>query len=198
MILGVLAQAAPAAEPRPVFRDSPHREAIPDPGPCDVVIDATTPLATLDPLLNDPSKRVFCVEPGDYRGAGMLLVWVSGTPTNRRFLRFQGPGEELRAFQRSAQAIFESIHVFGSWWVVQGLTFLPRESTTDRVLAVRGGDHNVLDGNLIDAAEQLKHGQQWRAGAGLQGRSRHLQHGAGQRGAQRQCQPPRRRLRGRS
>ena len=81
--------AARASEPVPVFADSPYLEPVPPHGACDVVVtpsNFTTTLAYL--YVNDPAQRVFCVEPGDYRARGQLLLSASGTPESPRFLRF--------------------------------------------------------------------------------------------------------------
>ena len=135
--------------------DSPRLEAIPDPGACDVVITQANAATTLGQL-NDASRRVFCVDPGDYRSAGKLLLTASGTSSSRRFLRFHAPlGAHQKAIHRTQRAIFESIQlVQASWWVIQGIVVEPQDPATVFLMKVDGGDHNVLDGNLIDASQQ--------------------------------------------
>jgi len=46
--------------------------------------------------------------------------------------------------------------VRGNWWLLQGLTLRPRTTGTERILALIGADHVVLDGNLIDAIEHTE------------------------------------------
>ena len=46
--------------------ESPYGEPTPDAGPCDVIVDEVNSGAAFG-MINDPSKRVFCVGPGDYR-----------------------------------------------------------------------------------------------------------------------------------
>jgi hypothetical protein len=150
---------ARAAEPLPSFTDSPHRAAIPGYGACDVVVTPDNYLTTLaqyspSPHVNSPGHRVFCVEPGDYRGRGEVLLLASGTEQSRRFLRFHADDGVENAAQRGAQAIFEAIKVVGSWWVIQGLTIQPQTPSRTWFLSVVGGDHNVLDGNLVDGGQQ--------------------------------------------
>ena len=137
------------------FSDSPYVEAIPAYGACDAIIDQSTALATLRTLLNDPSKRVFCVEPGDYRAAGELLLTASGTSQSRRFLRFDAQDGLRNAVQRSERGLLESLRILGSWWVIQGLTIQPRSGMTAWFVTIYGGDHNVLDGNLIDGIDHV-------------------------------------------
>jgi hypothetical protein len=138
-----------------VFTDSPYLEVIPASGPCDAIVDESVAPAALETLLNDPSKRVFCVEPGDYRAAGELLLTTSGTAQNRRFLRFDPHDGKRNAAERTERALFESIRVRSSWWVIQGLTIQPRDGATAWFLIIYGGDHNILDGNLIDGVEHV-------------------------------------------
>ena len=135
--------------------DSPRLEALPDPGGCDVVITQANAATTLGQL-NDAARRVFCVDPGDYRSAGKLMLTASGTPSSRRFLRFNAPpGTDQKAIHRTGQAIFESFQLLqASWWVIQGIAVAPRDPATVFLIKIDGGDHNVLDGNLIDASQQ--------------------------------------------
>jgi len=144
-----LAVVAPAGGSE--FQSSPHLVPLVDPPSCDVVVTPANAATTLN-LFNDPAKRVFCVDPGDYRSAGLIWLYRSGTPATPRVLRFNGPGA-TKAIQRSQQAIFEQLQISGSWWVVQGLTFRPRDPETTAIVAVSPGDHVVLDGNLIDGIE---------------------------------------------
>jgi hypothetical protein len=134
------------------FEDSPHLAPIPAPPPCDVVITPQNASTTLTQH-NDPDKRVFCVRPGDYRFIGKRDLRESGTPGARRYLRYDGTNAALPAIHRSQQAIFESIRIFGNWWVVQGLTIRPSDPATSYFLPVWAGDDNVIDGNLLDGRD---------------------------------------------
>jgi hypothetical protein len=138
---------------RCVLEPSPYLEAIPAHRSCDVTID-TVNFQTKLGQLNDPTKRVFCIEPGDYRAAGTLVLEASGTQSSRRFLRFNAPAGPEEAIGQRQPAIFESIWIRGSWWVVQGITVAPRAPRTYWLISIQGGDHNVVHGNLIDASEQ--------------------------------------------
>ena len=135
--------------------DSPHLEVLPDPGACDVVITQANAATTLAQL-NDAAKRVFCVDPGDYRSFGSILLTASGTQSSRRFLRFNAPpGTDQKAIYRTWQAIFESFDLLqASWWVIQGIVVEPLDPGTVWLMQIQGGDHNVLDGNLVDASQQ--------------------------------------------
>lgn len=156
LTLGVLVLAAghtAGADGR--FVDSPYLEAIPGSGPCDAIVDASVAPGALESLLNEPGLRVFCVAAGDYRAAGKLRLQASGSEQARRFLRFD-PGDGRRnAAQRAERALFEQLEIFGSWWVIQGLTIQPHDGATDWFVTIWGGDHNVLDGNLIDGIEHV-------------------------------------------
>jgi hypothetical protein len=165
--------AAHAAEPVPSFDDSPHRASIPDYGECDVIVTPSNWPTTLAQVgsngVNDPTKRVFCVEPGDYRQRGNLLLLASGTEQNRRFLRFRADDGVENAAQRTERAIFERINLVADWWVIQGLSIEPLDPTTPTFLLVNGGDHNILDGNLVDGAQQQN--ARGTVGIGLKGLS---------------------------
>jgi hypothetical protein len=154
----LLAHAARAAEELPSFADSPHRAAIPEHGACDVIVTPANWAITLAQVgatsVNDPTRRVFCVAPGDYRARGEVLLLASGAEDQRRYLRFHADDGVENAAQRAERAVFERINVVGDWWVIQGLTIEPRLANTTTFVVVTGGDHNVLDGNLVDGAGQ--------------------------------------------
>ena len=161
LVFAVVALGSLYAEPaRAQFKNSPYTETIPDYGTCDVTITPSNASSTLK-LINDPTERVFCVAPGDYRAFGRILLTESGTASQRRFLRLDIDDGKRNAVQRTQRALFESIVVLrANWWVVQGLTMQPHDGATTWFLTVWGGDHNVLDGNLVDGIEHVPLGTQ--------------------------------------
>jgi hypothetical protein len=143
-----------------VFHDSPFTEPIPGYGGCDVTVTPANYMTTLGQV-NDPTKRVFCVKPGDYRNFGRVLLTLDGTQANRRFLRLDVSDGKRNAVQRSERAIFESVMILRArWWVVQGLTIQPRTTATEWFMTIWGGDFNIVDGNLIDGVEHVKQASQ--------------------------------------
>ena len=136
------------------LEDSPYLAVIPDPGACDVIITPANGATTLA-LLNDTTKRVFCVRPGDYRGLGEMRITTSGNQQNRRFLRFDSQDGLRNAVQRPERALFESLEILGSWWVIQGLTIQPRNRATGWFVTIHGGDNVILDGNLADGIDHV-------------------------------------------
>jgi hypothetical protein len=153
--------ASPSARAGATFDDSPHLATIPDFGACDVTVTPANAYTTLAQV-NDPTKRVFCVQPGNYRAYGLIQLRRSGTESQPRFLRFHAADGVRNAAQRPERATFEWIHVQASWWVIQGLTIQPKHPATTWLLAVINGDHNILDGNLVDGIdhrpESVQHG----------------------------------------
>jgi hypothetical protein len=133
---------------------SPHLEVIPNPGACQVVITPTNQATTL-PQLNDPSKRVFCVNPGNYRAAKHIYLKTPGTATARRYLRYNAPFPAPPAIQQTSRAVFHGI-VIGdsSYWVLEGLTIQPTTQDLSHLLGIFSSHHNVVEGNLIDASQQ--------------------------------------------
>jgi hypothetical protein len=161
LISGIASAPAHAGRGRQAFSASRHLEVVPDPGPCDVVITPANQAATL-PMLNDSGKRVFCVDPGDYRAARHLELEVSGTATARRYLRYNAPFPAPPAIRQTSRAIFYGVLLDGaSWWVIEGLTIQPT-GTQDHsfMVGILGGSRNVLEGNLIDASLQVNYRDQ--------------------------------------
>jgi hypothetical protein len=150
--------AALAGVARTAWPASPYHATAPDPGPCDVVVDDANAATTLAEL-NDPDKRVFCVEPGDYRSAGLLRLTASGTEASPRFLRFHADDGVANALERPERAVFHALKILGSWWVIQGLTIQPRDpDESSWFVAIQGGDRNLIEGNLVDGSEHDNQG----------------------------------------
>jgi len=161
----LLGSAAAHASPR--FERSAWRAPLPD-DPCDTVLTPSMVYAgILQAYLADPARRVFCVQPGDYRGAGRIDLWLSGTASQPRILRYNAQDGLENAVQRPQRAIFESLYILGDHWVVHGLTFRPKLATSVWFVAIYGGDHNLIDGNVIDGAEQ--HAANGNIGVNVQG-----------------------------
>jgi hypothetical protein len=136
----------------PRFVDSPYSEVYPTPSGCDVIVTPSN-VASMSTHWDDADKRVFCFQPGDYRNVGEIFLLSSGTATSRRYMRLLRSDDLRNAGQRSSRAIFEAIRIRGSWWVIEQLTFQPRNPASWWSLSVVGGDHNVLDGNLVDGID---------------------------------------------
>lgn len=150
--IGIATACSASAQTLVDFRDSAYRTPIPDAPPCDVIITKANAATTLF-LLDDPRYRSFCITPGDYRGVRRRLILnSSGTQSAPRHLRFAA-FDGLRAIERGERAIVEAVHIFGSWWVIQGLTVLPRDPDTEDYIGIYGGDHNIIDGNLVDGIQ---------------------------------------------
>jgi hypothetical protein len=149
-----VAVAASVARGAPSFVDSPHLATL-DASPCDTRITPTIALnlTLLRLTLENPSYRVICVAPGDYRAAGRIDLWASGSPGAPRVLRFDASDLGQTAAQRSQRAVFENLYVLGSWWQIHGLTFRPRLADNHWFVTIYGGDHVVLDGNWIDGSD---------------------------------------------
>jgi hypothetical protein len=158
-LAAALVLAVSGAPAGPATAASPHLAKIPPRGPCQVIVNESNAATTLG-RLEDPSTRVFCVEPGDYRSFGRIDLRASGTDASRRYFVLRTEDGLVNAVHRPERAIFESMRVSGSWWVVQGLTFQPRDPSTYAMLTISGGHHNVVDGNLVDASEQANAGGQ--------------------------------------
>jgi hypothetical protein len=150
-LLFALASLAFAAAPAAAA--VPDRTPVPESGPCDIVLTpADAP--NLERLLNDAGLRVFCVEAGDYRSAGLVFLRTQGTPEARRYLRFHPEDGVPNAMYRSERAIFEALRIRSKWWVIQGITVQPKgDERSNWFLGIEGGDHNVVEGNLIDGID---------------------------------------------
>lgn len=107
--------------------------------------------------LNDPTARVFCLEPGDYRAYGTVRLEMSGAEGAERHLRYYDPDEPRRVLHPLDQApeqrallsrlvLFEADH-----WVVQGLTL--EADSVNHGSRLLGSSHNVLSALLIQGGE---------------------------------------------
>lgn len=149
MELGLVAGCVP--EPSLVAEVPPHAS-------CDVRITPSNAATTLEQL-DDPSRRVFCVAPGDYRGFGRITITSSGTASSRRFLRLDAATIE-NPYLATRRAVFEEILLRGSWWVVQGITVQPRSTSTSIFFWIQGGDDNLVDSVYVSGSQHPNTGSQ--------------------------------------
>lgn len=86
-------------------------------------------------LFSDPSYRVFCIEPGDYRSAGTLLIdSVDGTANSPRVLRYASAGvedgETLFDAPEAKLALMPHLVLRDSdHWVIDRLAFIDLDTT---------------------------------------------------------------------
>jgi hypothetical protein len=149
-LAAVLVAVAPLPASPADFTDSPLTDQYPPAPPCDLLLTPSN-ISTTKRNLNDADKRVFCLAPGDYRVAGVQVLSASGNQNARRYLRFPTTDGYRNAAQRTQRAILESLRITGNWWVIEQVTIMPTLTAgTGSYVHIQGGDHNTLDGNLID------------------------------------------------
>lgn len=105
--------------------------------------------------INDPTKRIFCVQPGDYLALGRIELTVSGTADAPRIIRYHHPtGDE--SIHPAAQAEADRAIIGGlrfrnaDHWVIHQLTARPRDPGHINVIWLDDGDHNLLDRLLVE------------------------------------------------
>lgn len=112
--------------------------------------------------INDESLRVFCVKPGDYRGAepqddaNRIELTAAGTEQQRRFIVYDGPSDAHPVNQTDEErAIVDGFHFTSgaSHWAIVGLKVDTSGNGGARTfpISVRGGaDYNTLHRILAD------------------------------------------------
>jgi hypothetical protein len=116
-------------------------------------------------MINDTSKRIFCVQPGNYTKLGLVSLSANGTSTFPRYLRYYNPENPTDTTHpanasETNRAVVVQLRLNGaSWWIVDGLTF--------RTQATRGGaargtvriransDNNIFNRVLIENGREM-------------------------------------------
>ncbi|MDJ0788042.1 MAG: hypothetical protein QNK05_14630 [Myxococcota bacterium] len=157
-LVGSLLLPAAGEAARRRLTDSPHLTVVPPPGDCDVVITPKNQDETFA-MLNDPDKRVFCVDPGNYRRQLHVRISSSGTRNARRYLRVNEPFPAPVAWDQKRRAVLHGIELNrASWWVIEGLTIQPVDrQNLAYLVGLNSSSHNVLEGNYLDARHQPNH-----------------------------------------
>lgn len=103
--------------------------------------------------LNDPSARIFCLEPGDYRAYGTVRIEVSGAEGAERHLRYfdpEQPGAIAHPIDQAPRrrAVLKRLVLAESdRWVIQGVTIEGDSDTPGSHLS--GASHNILSSLLV-------------------------------------------------
>jgi hypothetical protein len=139
--------------------------------------------------INDPGKRIFVVEPGDYRGVGTITLTASGTAVAPRYLMLKSAAEDdathASQLPEAKQAVIGSLDIEGAdFWIVDRISIvdtplytspvLIRDNSTDNILnrmrieniafgcIIRHGCHrNVIQNSLIGGQRQEWHDGKW-------------------------------------
>lgn len=96
-------------------------------------------------MINSSSKRVFCVSPGDYRGAGTITLTASGTADARRYIILNnGNNAHPASLPETQQANVQIDLVGANYWVVDRISTL--HPTQIRAVSLRGNStHNIMN-----------------------------------------------------
>ena len=101
--------------------------------------------------VNNLHYRIFCVLPGDYSGAGIIVLRTSGAPGEERYLRYYSPAGAVGhpAQQTGAQqATLRGLMLNGaSHWVIDGLRLAGMRRPN---ALIHGAAYNVLTRMLIE------------------------------------------------
>ncbi len=102
--------------------------------------------------INNSSKSIFCVKPGDYRGAGQISLSAKGTSSSRRYIilddgRETHPGK----LQTSEQAnVWLSFDNGGSYWTIDRISSLDITSASTLYGFKGGASYNICNRLNID------------------------------------------------
>lgn len=119
--------------------------------------------------INNPNYRIFCVEPGDYSGAGTITITASGQENYRKWIRWYDPqhpddnGTHTYDMAGSDRAKMARIVFDGAnYWTVDRIQF-----TKGAVELRDGAHHNVLNRILMWEADTSisRHGVMFDDGA---------------------------------
>ncbi len=103
--------------------------------------------------INNAGKRIFCVQPGDYSSAKVVLS-VAGTAAKPRIIVYDGATPAMQhpvKMSESVRAVLSGLEFSAAakHWQVHGLTFR-RKSPGTFVRFKDGSTNNLLDGVLIE------------------------------------------------
>lgn len=109
------------------------------------IIDSVDDFAAI----NDSSIRVFCVRPGDYRGAGEINITASGAEGAPRILAlYDGERTHPIDLEREDQAVLTNFWFDGGdWWILDRLTF--QMEASDRGNWLRNGATNNIVNMMV-------------------------------------------------
>ncbi len=96
--------------------------------------------------INNSDIRVFCVRPGDYRGAGEINITASGSEATPRILAlYDGERTHPIDLETAEQAVLQNFWFDGGdWWILDRLTFQMEGSSRGNWLR-NGATHNVVN-----------------------------------------------------
>lgn len=129
--------------------------------PCDpanpevAIIDSASDFT----LLNNTSKRIFCVVPGDWTlatnigNAGIIDLLVAGTATSPKILRYGGTSTDHPAVMpQSSRARIGQLRVKAPYWVIYGMSVYGRLNSTNANVQINGVAHTTIDFSHLEGS----------------------------------------------
>jgi len=116
--------------------------------------------------INDSDKRIFVVEPGDYRSVGRITLTASGTAVTPRYLILKSATEDhathASQFPEAEQAVISSLEIEGAdFWIVDRISIVDTPVYTSPVLIHSAATDNILNRMRIQNiayASFIRHG----------------------------------------
>ncbi len=105
--------------------------------------------------INDPSKRVFCVEPGNYTAKGKIVLTASGASGNERYILYRDPARPNDDTHPVDMASANRVVVArididgGDYWVIDRIAVDARFGGSS---FKNNAQHNILNRMLIENA----------------------------------------------
>lgn len=110
--------------------------------------------------INDSSKSIFCVKPGDYRSAGKITLSADGSSAKRRYIVLDNGNDTHPAkLETSEQAnVWLSFDNGGSYWVIDRISSLSVDTgSAEKLYRFYGGaSNNIL--NRLHITDLKDHG----------------------------------------
>lgn len=103
--------------------------------------------------INDSSKSIFCVKPGDYSGAGIITVTADGTDSNRRYIILDNGNDTHPATLSTSNQANAILYLDNAdYWVVDRMSTRGYGSSLGQssMKLKNGSSNNIINRHFID------------------------------------------------
>lgn len=105
--------------------------------------------------VNDKSKRIFFIEPGDFTSHGEIILSVSGTSNRPRWLIWKSEKSEMKGthpvHMESAQRVsFRKMTIKGDYWIIDRLHGSGYKDQTRTAIVSLEGKNNIINRSLFE------------------------------------------------
>jgi hypothetical protein len=104
-------------------------------------------------MINDNSKKIFCVKPGSYHKSEVIIKNISGTKDEPKYIVLDNGNNKHPAKLKTSQIASVDLHFENSnYWIVDRMASIGTRSVYDAPILLKNSSNNIINREFTDGS----------------------------------------------